>query len=251
MVKPISSTLAPSNRNGAINQLDYAIQSRIYDLNTMLPCEILAVRTGADGINLYDVQSLLNPRDAKGQPAVDENGVPIPRPTIPNVTAGIKAAGICAIIMSYAKGDKVWISFCQRDITNAVSAKFQPTTPASARALSLCDGVIKDHIDNLNPSSYTTFIKFAPDGALSIVSTSDKPINITSGKDININAAGNNVSITADKVDINSGNINLGAGGVGILNDNTQFQVIAQSGSDILPVTIVPGTQSTTVKAAS
>ena len=234
MVKPVSSTLAPSNRNSAINQLDYAIQSRIYDLNTMLPCEVLAVHVGADGINLYDVQSLLNPRDAKGQPAVDENGVPIPRPTIPNVTAGIKAGGICAIIMSYAIGDKVWVSFCQRDITNSIGAKFQPTTPASARALSLCDGVIKDHIDNLNPTAYTTFIKFAPDGTLSIVTTSPKPIDIT-----------------ADRVNINSGNINLGVGGVGILNNNTQFTVTAQSGSDVIPVTIVPGTQSTTVKATS
>lgn len=175
-IKPVSTTLAPSNRNSAINQLDYAIQSRIYDLNTMLPCEILAVYTSG-GTNVYDVQSLLNPRDAKGQPAVDENNVPIPRPIMTNVTAGIMAGGIAAIIMPYAIGDKVWVSFCQRDITNSISAKFQPTTPASARALSLCDGVIKCHIDNKDSATYTTFIKFLPDGTLSITATSGKPMN--------------------------------------------------------------------------
>lgn len=177
--KPVSSTLSPSNRNGAINQLDYAIQSRIYDLNTMLPCEILVVRTSDDGTNLYDVQSLLNPRDPKGQPAVDENGIPISPPIMTNVTAGITAGGIAAIILPYAVGDKVWVSFCQRDITNSVSAKFQQTTPASARALSLCDGVIKCHIDNKPPSSYTTFIKFEPDGTLSITATPGKTMNFT------------------------------------------------------------------------
>ncbi len=232
-VKPVSSTLAPSNRNSAINQLDYAIQSRIYDLNTMLPCEILAIHSSG-GINVYDVQSLLNPRDPKGQPAVDENGVPIPRPIMTNVTAGIVAGGIAAIILPYDIGDKVWVSFCQRDITNSISASFEPVTPASARALSLCDGVIKCHIDNKPPSAYTTTITFALDGTFSIVVTSPKPVNIT-----------------ADVVNINSGNINLGAGGVGILNNNTQFTVTAQAGSDVIPVTIVPGTESATVKATS
>ncbi len=250
MPNAVSSTLAPSNRNSPINQLDYAIQSRLYDINTMLPCEVMAVRTSSDGTNLYDVQSLLNPRDPKGQPAVDANGIPIPRSIMTNVTAGIIAGGVSAIIVPYAVGDKVWVSFCQRDITNSVGAKFRPVTPASARSLSLCDGVIKCHIDNLSPTTYTTVIKFAPDGTLSITTTSDKDLNITSGKDINVNVTGKAV-VTATEVDINSGNINLGEGGVGILNGNTQFQVIAQSGSDVLPVTIVPGTISTTVKATS
>lgn len=249
MVKPVSSTLSPSSRNGAVNQLDYAIQSRIYDLNTMLPCEILAIYSDDNGNNLYDVKSLLNPRDAKGRPAVDENGIPISPPTIPRVTASIIAGGVSAIIIPYAVGDKVWVSFCQRDITNAIGAKFQTTTPASARYLSLCDGVIKCHIDNKDPDSYTTFIKFDLDGTLSIVTASDKPINVESGGDININAT--NATVMADRVDINSGNINLGAGGVGILNANTQFTVTAMGGTDVIPVTIVPGTVSTTVKATS
>jgi hypothetical protein len=204
MVNPVSTTLTPSSRNGGVNQLDYAIQSRIYDLNTMLPCEIIATRTNngvIDG-NFYDVQSLFYPRNAKGQPARDQNGVLIPRPIMTNVTSGIMSAGICAIIMPYKIGDKVWVSFCQRDITNSINTKFMPTTPASARALSLCDGVIKCHIDNLPAETYTTNIKFNTDGTLSITTTSGKAVNVISGGDANITSTGN-TTITAPTIKLN------------------------------------------------
>lgn len=226
MVKPVSSTLSPSNRNGAINQLDYAIQSRIYDLNTMLPCEILTIYSGDNGNNLYDVKSLLNPRDAKGRPAVDENGTPISPPTIPRVTASIIAGGISAIIIPYAVGDKVWVSFCQRDITNAIGAKFQTTTPASARALSLCDGVIKCHIDNKEPDSYTTFIKFMPDGTLSITVTDGKPMNFkasTFNFDGDVNITGS--TTMQDGVDV-TGGLTTDTASIGGINFATHVHLV-------------------------
>ena len=201
MPNAMSTTLAPSNRNGGVNQLDYAIQSRVYDLNTMLPCEVIATRT-KDNMNFYDVQSLLYPRDPKGQPARDENNVLIPRPIMHNVTSSIMSAGICAIIMNYQKGDKVWVNFCQRDLTNSINSGFQPATPASARALSLCDGVIKCHIDNLSPDTYTTNIKFNSDGTLSITTTSEKPLNVISGGDVNVTSNGN-TTITAPTIKLN------------------------------------------------
>lgn len=235
MPKPVSSTLNPSNRNGLINQLDYAIQSRIYDLNTMLPFEVIAIRAGPNNTNLYDVKSLLNPRDAKGQPAVDENGVPIPRPTIPNVTAAIAAGGICAIIMPYAIGDKVWVSFCQRDITNSIGASFKPVTPASARALSLCDGVIKCHIDEKNPTSYTTTIKFAADGTLTITATLGKSMNFKADTfnfdgDVNITGSTN----MQDGADI-TGGLTTDTATIGGLDFATHIHHVASAPGDSGP----------------
>ena len=213
MATPVSTTLTPSNKNSGINQLDYAIQSRVYDLNTMLPCEIIAKRTNngvVDG-DFYDVQSLFYPRDAKGQPARNQNGALIPSPIMTNVTSGIISAGICAIIMPYKIGDKVWVSFCQRDVTNSVNTKFRPATPASARSLSLCDGVIKCHIDNLPTETYTTNIKFDTDGTLSITTKSGKPVNVTSGGDINITSTGD-TTITAPSIKLNGDVIISGSG---------------------------------------
>jgi hypothetical protein len=83
------------------------------------------------------------------------------------------------------------------------------------------------------------------------MNSNNKPVTINSGS-ANTVINSNNAEINADKVNINSGNINLGSGGVGILNANTQFQVVGvEAGGATLPVTIIPGTASTTVKATS
>jgi hypothetical protein len=247
MPNPAQTTLNPSSRNGPVNQLDYIIQSKLYDINTMLPCEIIGVLSNG-GQTFYNAQSLINPRNAKGQPALDENGIPVPPPILYNVTAGIIAGNNCAIIVPYAVGDKVWIDFCQRDITNTKDAKFVQTTPASARALSLSDGVIKCHVDD--GSNYTTTITFGANGAISMITPSGQPISINSGGDVDVTTT-NKASITANEVDILSGNVNLGnSGGSGVLTAATTFTITGiTAGSDTVVGTITANTPSTKVKA--
>jgi hypothetical protein len=227
-----NTTYSPEVSNSHANTLQYAINQALLAVNTISPAKITAV----NGLR-YTVEILIN--------YIDSNGSPYNAPTLYDIPAQMLVGNNAGIIIEYAVGDVVNVGFCQRDIS-IVKQQWTTSNPASYRKFNVSDGIILGYLTNTLPTVNITITK---DGI--IMNSNNKPVTINSGS-ANTIINSNNAEINADKVNINSGNINLGSGGVGILNANTQFQVVGvEAGGATLPVTIVPGTASTTVKATS
>lgn len=218
-----ATTLNQNNLNSKTNQLEYAINSTLMNVNTILPCKILSIED-----NRASIQSIINMLDATGNP--------LAYPVIHDVPFMQIVGGNAGVIIEHIIGDIVAVGFSQRDLSS-IKATWETGNPASYRKFSLADAIILGKLSNNLP---TIFIKITAAGVE--IAAPDLPITATC----------QTATVNADQVDINSGNINLGSGGVGILNANTQFQVAnVQSGSATLPVTIVAGTASNTVKATN
>lgn len=227
-----NTSYRPEVSNSPANTLQYAINQALLNMNTVLPCRIEAVNGSR-----YTVKVLTN--------YIDSTGKPFGAPLIYDVPATQKRGKSAGIITEYGEGDSVLVAFCQRDIST-VKQNWAVNNPASYRKFSLSDGIIIDYLSNDLPSVY---IKITPTGI--DINSNNTNITVNAGT-ANLNINSDQATITANQVTIDSGNINLGTSGVGILNANTQFVVPgAQAGGDTLPVTIVPGTASTTVKATS
>lgn len=212
-----NTTLNSSVRTSDANTLQYVFDQILFDINTMLPCEIINVNG-----DRYDVQSLINNLDSVGNP--------ITPPILYNLPAMVEMGGYAGFITEYKKGDKVAVGFCQRDLS-VVQKDWSRQNPPSYRKHSLSDGIIIKRVSNTPP---TIYIKVTDSGIT--IEGNNTPINVhTTG----------NASITANEVDINSNNINLGSGGVGILNANTI--ITAPSGGGVCSISMA----STTVKATS
>jgi hypothetical protein len=220
-----NTTYSPEISNSQANTLQYAINQALLAINTLSPAKITAI----NGLR-YTVEILVN--------YIDSNGIPYSAPTLYDIPTQILGGDGAGVIVEYAVGDVVNVGFCQRDIS-IVKQEWVTANPASYRKFNVSDGIILGYLTNTLPAVNITITK---NGI--ILNSNNTPVTINSGS--------GNVEINANDVTINSGNIELGAGGVGILNANTQFQVVgAQAGGATLPVTIVPGTFSTTVKATS
>lgn len=218
-----ATTLNQNNLNSKTNQLEYAINSILLNVNTVLPCKILSIEN-----NRASVQSIINMLDAQGNP--------LAYPIIHDVPIIQIVGGNAGIIIEYVVNDIVAVGFSQRDIST-IKSTWATGNPGSYRKFSLADAIIIGKLSNELP---TVHVKITAAG-----------IEILA-PDLPITATCQTATVNADQVDINSGNINLGEGGVGILNANTQFQVAGvQGGGATLPVTIVAGTESSTVKAAN
>ncbi len=150
------------------NEVHYAIDQALMSIHTTLICDIEVVN--AD--NSCDVRSIIN--------LIDNSGNPITPSIIFNIPKLEIRGGIAGIIVEPVKGDKVILSFCQRDIS-AIKSHLTRQNPASYRKFSLMDGIILGVISNTPPSIYVkiTSTGITIDGAncpVSVVTTGDASV---------------------------------------------------------------------------
>lgn len=135
-----ATTLDQSVGYSSANTLQYAINQALMNVNTILPCKILAI-TGST----YTVQPLNN--------IISADGTPIAPPVLSNIPACITMGGNAGIIIEYVINDTVLVGFCQRDITT-IKQSWLLSNPASFRKFSLSDGVIISKLSNSLPTIY-------------------------------------------------------------------------------------------------
>lgn len=236
-----STTLTRADLNSDANQINYAINQELLQLNTLMLCKVIQYYPNT---RTCDVTPIIN--------SISGNGTPINPPTLFKCPISDVVGNGCGIEIAYSAGDIVYVGFCQRDISNirdwwangntTINAPFNPQ---SYRICDIADGIILFRVSNQAP---TIKIKITTDGI--DIESVGKPVTINA-QTINANITGN-ASITANEVDINSGNINLGSGGAGVLTGNTTFSVTVtgvQPGTGTATGTATPNNPSTTVKA--
>ena len=179
----------PSQEMTMAQAIEFVLQKKFMDLCTMTLAQILAVNND----NTLTVKSLLNYKSVSGQP--------ITPPSIFNVPQGAIQGGNAGFITEYQVGDNVLVGFIQRDITSLKTTSTQ-TTPQLNRMHNIADAFVICYWG----SAPSIFVKCTSAG-----------IEITAPNlPVNINAQ--TATITANEVDINSSNINLGStGGVALL----------------------------------
>lgn len=180
MPNTITTTMQQDYTANQANALDYAMQQILLDINTYLPCKVLAVNN--DGLSL-NVQPVINGLDASGNPIIPPI---IYNAAIHQLTGGTGAS--CAgIIIDYAVGDIVGVIFCQRDISASqgtdLSQDWKAANPSSYRKFNMADAVVIMRLGGAKPVN--NFIHLNHSGI--IITANSNPITI--------NAA--NVDITA------------------------------------------------------
>jgi hypothetical protein len=205
--KSTATTLTQNDINNKTNALNYAINSKLMNVNTVLPCRIYAI----SGIR-YDITPIINVLDARGQPHINPNVHDVPAMQIVGGNAGI--------IIEYQVGDIVCVGFSQRDISN-IKYSWTTQNPASYRKHAIADAIILGKLSNTTP---TINIKITAAGI---------EINAPS-LPVTVNAQ--TVTVAATTVNVNSNSVNLGgAGGTGVLN--SQAIITAPPGGGVCSIT--------------
>lgn len=156
------------------NEIQYAIDQSMMNINTILICDIEIVNADKS----CDVRSVIN--------LIDNSGNPITPNIIFNIPKIEIRGGIAGIIVEPIVGDKVVVSFCQRDISS-IKKHLTRQNPASYRKFSLMDGIILGVISNTPPSIYvkitSTGVKIdARDQPIELITTGDVTTNCTNAK---------------------------------------------------------------------
>lgn len=144
MTTSANTTYKPEVSNSLANSVNYAILQTLLNVNTMIPCKILAV----NGLR-YTVLILTN--------FLDSTGKPFTAPTIYDVPAMQLVGNGAGVIIEYAIGDVVQVGFCQRDIST-VKQNWTQANPASYRKFSVSDGIILGYLSNTTPSVNITIL---------------------------------------------------------------------------------------------
>ena len=160
------------------NEIKYAIDQALININTILLCEIEVINT--DGS--CDIRSLVN--------VIDNSGSPIKPSLIFNIPKLEIRGGIAGVIVEPIIGDKVIVGFCQRDIS-AIKSHLTRQNPASYRRLSLMDGIILGVISNTPPSVYVQITK---DGIA--INANDQPITVQTTGDATVTAMNSTIEAT-------------------------------------------------------
>lgn len=142
-----TTTLSQDVGYSPTNTYNYIFDQKMLNINTMLPCKIIAI-TGST----FTIQPLNN--------IIRANGSPIAQPLIYNIPASITMGGTAGIIIEYIVGDVVLVGFCQRDITT-IKQSWLMSNPSTFRKFNLADGIIINKLSNVAPNIY---IKITADG---------------------------------------------------------------------------------------
>lgn len=152
---------------------------------------------------------------------VDQTGVAVPHGTIYQLPTFRLQAGASAMVMDPQIGDIGVCLFADRDISSAV-ANQAPSNPGSFRRFDWADGIYLGGIARINP---TQFVSFTTAG-----------ITVTTPKDVTVNAASGTVTVNANKANIISNTVNLGATGgpaVARVGDTVSGGVITSGSSKV------------------
>lgn len=133
-----NSTYDTSVSNSKTNTIKYAINQSLLNVNTILPCEIMAING-----NRYTIQILTN--------YIDSTGKPSDAPTIYNVPYAVIQGGNAGVIITPIVGDAVAVGFSQRDIS-IVKQNWKKSNPGSFRKFSVSDAIILGTLTNTPPT---------------------------------------------------------------------------------------------------
>ena len=130
------------------NTLQYIINQAIRNINTILPCKIVAVDNTKF---IYTLEVLIN--------FLDTGGEPIAPPNLFSIPILHNCGNNAGVIIEYAINDIVLVGFSQRDITNFKTTHAQ-SNPATYRIYDLADAIILNAYKIANPS---VFVKITQD----------------------------------------------------------------------------------------
>jgi hypothetical protein len=189
MTKTVTN-MTPSVKLSEADTINYAVNSMLCNVNTILPCKIIAVNSLR-----YDIQPLLN--------NLDFIGAPYAPPIIYNVPAMDIAGNGAGVIIEYIVGDVVAVGFSQRDMTS-IKSTWTLQNPNSRRKFDLADALIISRLSNTAPTIYVkiTTAGITLEGVstpIIINTTGDATVN---GDNININAS-SEANITAPTINLN------------------------------------------------
>ncbi len=91
--------------NNVFNQLDFHIDYRLSQLNTMKICKVVKNY----GNNVCDVKPLVS--------ELDNDGNPVEPPVLSKLPAIALQGGVAGVIIEYKAGDIVFCGFADRDIS--------------------------------------------------------------------------------------------------------------------------------------
>lgn len=151
--------LRPSTLWGVYNNIYFAIQQALANVQTASIVEVMACSNNGDvsPVGTVDVQILVN--------QINGQGTPNPHVTMYELPYLRIQGGNDAVIMDPKKGDIGIAVFASRDITNVKSTKAQ-ANPGSLRMHDFSDGMYLGGLLNDVPTQY---VRFSSDG-ISIVS---------------------------------------------------------------------------------
>lgn len=133
---------------------DFIIRRLVARLQSMLPCQVMAIRTGGNGAiaapGTVDVQLLVSQIDGASPPNVTQRGV------VTNVPWFRLAGGQNAIIVDPQVNDLGFIIAADRDIS-AFKKTFQKSAPGSSRKYRYSDGYYVPMGMNVTPNQYLVF----------------------------------------------------------------------------------------------
>lgn len=203
------------------DMIEFSNTKLLHDINTIILAKIIDIDIPTKRLV---VKSLIN--------GVDTHDQPIDPPQIYDVPYCAQRGGNAGLITEYKTGDTVVVGFCQRQIDITKNTMSQ-STPNLTRFHALNDAVVLSHWSNNEP---TVFIKITDDGIN--IQTLNKPLNITTTGDVNINAT-NVTTNSTTKFVVNSSDIEL--------NGNTKIIGTLTIGNTIIDTTGISNVSGTDI----
>jgi hypothetical protein len=193
----VSTDVQRSDFNNLSNTINYVINKKLFNLNTIMICRFIKYDT--DGSAKYaEVEQLIN--------NIDANKSPLQKPVLYNVPISYVMGGSAGIDIEYKENDVVIIGFSQQSLVNLKlswnNGQEIPTNgiqPTNYGKFLLEDGVILGKISAIPPS---VVIRITDDGIN--MNSNNTPIVINSG-DADTVVTCKNATVTAnEKLELNA-----------------------------------------------
>lgn len=174
--KAVSNGKTNFTDNNVFNQLDFHIDYRLSQLNTMKICKVVKNYGG----NVCDVKPLVA--------EIDNDGNPVEPPVLSKLPAISVQGGVAGVIIEYKAGDIVFCGFSDRDISLVKKTRNQGA-PVTSETTPLSSGVILGALLVQNPNIYVKITdKIYLTGAQVIISDDiEAAKNLTLQGDADIN----------------------------------------------------------------
>ena len=174
--KAVSNGKTNLTDNNVFNQLDFHIDYRLSQLNTMKICKVVKNYGG----NVCDVKPLVA--------EIDNDGNPVEPPVLSKLPAISVQGGVAGVIIEYKAGDIVFCGFSDRDISLVKKTRNQGA-PVTSETTPLSSGVILGALLVQNPNIYVKITdKIYLTGAQVIISDDiEAAKNLTLQGDADIN----------------------------------------------------------------
>jgi hypothetical protein len=210
-----SGFLDPNAGAGDFNATAFLVSQLIGKVGTMMPVQV--VGTTSSGLVAAPGTVTVVPQINQ----IDGFGNPTPRAKIYGLPIWRLQGGNSAIILDPVVGDLGMAFVAMRDISKFKATKKQ-SNPGSFRRYDLADSI---YVGSILGAAPTQYVQFLPGGGINIVSTGNVAVT-----------ASGNATVTAQKVDLLSSNVNLGAEGgkaVARVGDTVSGGVITTGSSTV------------------